>query len=144
MRPSSGIALVVSEGPARPAAATAAPNKIPRVKARRSISLIERLLPYGARVLCGPTVFSRAAPAGSGSRFRYEKMLDWYAIGAIVHDKRMIPASHAAPARAPDKVFPNPSCIRVVNPLWSAFGVHGAMAPNQTWLPPCKDETGDG
>jgi hypothetical protein len=109
MRPSSGIALVVSEGPARPAAATAAPNKIPRVKARRSISFIERLLPYGARVLCGPTVFSsRAAPAGSGSRFRYEKMLDWSAIDAIVHDKKMISASHAAPARASDGVFPKP------------------------------------
>jgi hypothetical protein len=42
---SSGIALAVPEGPARPAAAIAAPNKIPRVKARRSISFIERFLP---------------------------------------------------------------------------------------------------
>ena len=45
---------------------------------------------------------------------------------------------------AAEKVFPNPSCIRIANPLWDAFGVDGAMAPNQTWLPPCKDETGDG
>jgi hypothetical protein len=74
-----------------------------------AIDLLHRAAPpSGARVLCGPTAFSRAAPTGSGSRFRYEKMLDWSAIDAIVHDKRMIPASHAASARAPDKVFPNP------------------------------------
>ena len=48
-RSSSGIALDVSEGPARPVAATAAPNKIPRVKARRSICFIELFLRRLAR-----------------------------------------------------------------------------------------------
>jgi hypothetical protein len=36
-------------------------------------------------------------------------------------------------------------CIRAANPLWPAFGVDSATTLNdQIWLPPCKDETGDG
>jgi hypothetical protein len=62
MRSSSGIALAVLGGPASPVATTAAPNKMPRVKARRSICFIERFLRRVARTTHAPF---RAAPTRS-------------------------------------------------------------------------------
>ena len=83
MRSSSGIALAVSELTASPAAATAAPHKIPRVNARRSISFIERFLRTGS--VSRPAVLSGAGRAGSRSRFRYDMVLAQVAADSTLH-----------------------------------------------------------